>query len=1113
MRNRACCVAIVAASMFGVLLSQDGQAVLKGRVTDTSGAVLQAVSLLLVNDSTGHQFQTTSRETGDYVFPFVPAGAYTLHATLAGFAPVKMRGIRIVAQQPRELPLRLNVGGPRDEVIVSTEANRIETSSAAIRYVVTQKEIEDLPLVISPAGRSVLYQLTMMVPGASNADPLKVRPAGTISINGSPLGGIGYRFDGIENSLLGNTGVFGNFGSGPLSPGPNPDALGEFSAVTHNFNAESGVHPVQVNLQTRSGGNRFRGQLRLVHMNPDLSARDFFDTGRKTAYTTTAFGWQISGPVIIPGLYSGRSKTFFFLDQETTRSLLRQMQNTGVVSDAERTGDFSSYAQSLWPKDPQTGQLFPGGRIPAGRIHPTSRIYLDRVIARATSGILRRDEYREEQSGAQVTSRIDHQFSSADKLNVTFFFNQGGYRENYYWTRDVVVEAPVRTHNLALQYTHSFSSSVTSSLSFGRSLRKHENLEQGGLGKADLSAAGFVLPRELQRETVPSVTIDSRIWVPAGGEARWRMTDAPWSFKKELAVSRSIHALKTGFEMRWQRASYFDALYTGPSFSFSSFNPHGTGNDVADFLLGLPNSYSESDISRNSPRREHVSMYFQDDLRVRPGLALNLGLRYERAGSWTLREKRQVVFRPGVRSNAFPNAPAGALFTGDLDPITGEILRGELNKVDGNNFAPRIGVAFSPSSKKGVTGRLLGDRRTSFRAGYGIYYVFSRPNSIAHLADIPPWFTSFSADATQIAQAGGSFTDPLGSLVPITALPLEQRQFRLPLQRISFTQHDIREPYQQQWTLSIQRQLGSAMVAEVAYVGNRALHIHRKQQLNPAKLTSNATFGNVQSRRSYPEFGSILTWVPDGKSAHHALQAMLNRRFASRVQFNAHYVWSKTLENTGSPNLFAIVFADRDMTDWARANSDRRHQVVFNGVIELPAVPLRLTRAVLSGWQANTLIQIRSGSPYNIRNPNDPTLRGLDIGTPDLVGPIRRLNPRQVRAFTLPNGRTVTGNFAFDPTAFRIVNPGNASQARQGTLGRNVVNAPGEASVDLSLLKRVRFREHQRVEIRADFSNLLNHAQFGIAFPGQMVVNNPFFGQVRKTSGARRVQFVLKYGF
>jgi hypothetical protein len=205
-------------------------------------------------------------------------------------------------------------------------------------------------------------------------------------------------------------------------------------------------------------------------------------------------------------------------------------------------------------------------------------------------------------------------------------------------------------------------------------------------------------------------------------------------------------------------------------------------------------------------------------------------------------------------------------------------------------------------------------------------------------------------------------------------------------------------------------------------------------------------------------------------------------------------------------------FADRDVGTWARANTDRRHQFVFNGAIELPTVPWRFTRKILSGWQVNPLIQLRSGPPLSIGNPIDPTLRGLEFGTPDLIGPIRYLNPRRIQTFKLPNGMTATGNFAFDPTTFRIVRPANVSEARQGTLGRNVVTSSGDANVDLSLLKRVSLHESQRIDIRADFSNLLNHAQFGLN-PGQANIISPLFGRVTRTSGPRRIQFVLKYGF
>src|SRR5215470_3394271 len=186
-----------------------------------------------------------------------------------------------------------------------------------------------------------------------------------------------------------------------------------------------------------------------------------------------------------------------------------------------------------------------------------------------------------------------------------------------------------------------------------------------------------------------------------------------------------------------------------------------------------------------------------------------------------------------------------------------------------------------------------------------------------------------------------------------------------------------REPYQQQWSLSISRQLPGHTTVSVNYLGNTVLHLYRKYQANPAVLTPNATVFNVGSRRQYSDFQEIWALSADGHSNYNALQVDVNRHFASTVQFNASYVWSKGLDNVGPGNIFAYLqVADRDATPWARSNYDRRHQFIFSGVWDLPGSPLRWLRPVLSGWQLTPIVQIRSGLPLNLRNQFDSTLRG-----------------------------------------------------------------------------------------------------------------------------------------
>ena len=299
------------------------------------------------------------------------------------------------------------------------------------------------------------------------------------------------------------------------------------------------------------------------------------------------------------------------------------------------------------------------------------------------------------------------------------------------------------------------------------------------------------------------------------------------------------------------------------------------------------------------------------------------------------------------------------------------------------------------------------------------------------------------------------------------------------------------------------------IAVEVAYMGNRTLYVQRQFEANPGLVTAGATQNNVQARRIYRDFGSVAGYVSDGVSVYHGLHAGVSRRFSSGLLLDAHYVWSKTLDNVGT--IGELGLADPASTPWGRANSDRTHNFVGYWVFNLPAPGWSsLLKWAFSGWKLSGNVQLRSGLPLQIRNPFDSTLQGIARGMPDIIGPFRRLNPREIQTFKLPNGRTMTGNFFFDPTVFQVVSPKTPEEVRIGNLGRNVFTGSGTVSVDLSLGKEFRFRERHRIEVRAEAINAFNHAQF--AQPNANA-NNNMFGRVSSTSGPRRIQIQLRYYF
>jgi hypothetical protein len=1082
---------------------------LRGRIMDETRAVVTGASLTLSNQETGFRYSQTSSTKGDFVFQILPTGSYTLTAELPQFETLKIGNIRLTLNQHLDLgALTLKVGSSSSHVEVVAETNPIDTSSAALRSVFTEKQMQDLP-VLATGIRSIQNSLLELTPGASNSNTQSDGTGQTfrkMSINGSPIGGVGFSLNGIDNTNL--SWYFG----GPLSGGPNQDAVSEFSIQTATFKAESGNMAAQVSVETKGGGNDFHMQARGIYLDPTLSAQDFFRVTPpgQQVYRREVGGIQFSGPVWLPGIYSGRNKTFFFFDTEYSRSRSPFTYRDSVFSDAERAGDFSGLPASQWPIDPLTGKVFQDGRIPAYRVVPQSRRFIDELMHPATSGVTVTVPWVDHVPTDQATARIDHRFSERDTLQLNAYLDKS-------LEQDPIVSMQDRNYlyrgwsgSMSARHTHVFSPRSVNSLAFGSAYSRFDG-EYGGKLSGTLRDTGFNITSNVNWGYPSFTFVDTYRYSSTG--LHYVNPTRLWTVKDDFGFIRGAHSFKMGVAIRAER----DRSFGSPNieFQFSANNPNGTGNEVADFLLGLPASYSQSADSNLFPRRFFSAFYFQDDLKLRSNLTLNLGLRYEIAGAWSEDSGHRAVFRPGAQSSVFVNAPSGMLFPGDTDPITRQTLGTAVSPTDTNNWGPRIGIAYSPSVTGGFWRSLTGGSgRTSIRAGYGVYYLGSPLDVIYKATSVPPWTFSATMDASQLQRSGGTFLNPWGANVDPFTLPINQRLVARPVGGIWYVEPQAREPYQQQWSLSISRQLPAHVGVSINYVGNTVVHIYRKHQANPGVLTSNATVSNVDSRRLYSDFGAIWALSGDGRSNYNALQIDVNRRFTSAFQFNASYVWSKAMDNAGTNNINQqTLVADRDVTPWARSNYDRRHQLVFTGVWDLPKSPIHSLRTVLSGWKLSSIVQMRSGLPLNLRNLFDTTMRGDDPNTADIVGPFRRIDPREVHTFTLPNGQTVTGHFFFDPTAFVRFNPSSPQQARPGTLGRNPFTGLGRSNVDVSLSKTFTVAERHHIQVRMDATNVFNHAQFIQSNTGVTLVQSPFFGQTNHTAGPRLMQFVVKYNF
>jgi outer membrane receptor protein involved in Fe transport len=1101
--------------------AQETTAAIYGTATDAKGGLVPGVKVTAVNEGTGTQREAVTNDQGGYTIPLLPAGKYTITAEMPGFATLRVTNVALQVSINSNVPIVLEPKQVSELVSVEAQNNRIDTSNATLKFSVTNEQVSGLPVLTSVTGRNSLSLLPFLLPGVTPTDTLgTARNSNTtgssMSVNGSRPASNSYNFEGATN----NNPEFNE----SATSFPNPDALQEFTILTNGYQADQGRNSGGiVNAIVKSGTNQFHGNVRYFLVNEALNARGFFDPQVPVNRLNT-FGGQLGGPLIIPSLYNSKGRTFFFFDYEGTRSRRGRTANISVPTEKQRRGDFSELPTSQRPRDPLTGQPFPGGVIPESRINSISRTYLDRFIPPPNDGLnnflfVAPTDF----NSNQYTARLDQRIGSADDFSATVYANLADSQS----TPSTVL--PINNHgnsvrngwSVTLSETHTFSPRVVNQFT-GSVVRYVTIAHTDGTGATGISpnSIGFtgINPQTEKYLAIPAVTISTTPVIridPRVAFLNLESFGTTWQVQDNLSYARQNHTFKFGGDVSDFILNSFKGNNNG-SFTFARTTANATNNALANFLLGISNAYAQNTGNTLYPRQQSYFFYGMDDWRARPNLTINLGLRYELITPLTDKLGQAVAFRPGRQSQRFPQAPPGLLFPGDPDPVLGTVPQAGY-PTDKNNFAPRLGVAYAPQAKSGLLHTLFGERKTAIRAAFGIYYDAAIGTTSTDVAFIQPFSVSQTLTASQIRAAGGTFANPFGSRPNPFPIDLSHRAFT-GAPDVEPVDPTFRTAYVYHYNLTLQRELPWSMLLELAYVGSSTFKQNRERELNLSVVTPDATPDNFQERRLFPLLGSISTQESTGRARYDAAQLRLARRFRSGLAFDVSYVFSKTLDNGSLASVDFSAGPER----WARSNYDRRHNFVLSYTYEIP----RTTRdgfvgQLVNGWQLGGIWQVRSGLPLEIQQFVDPTLtNGSRPGIPDLVGPFIRFDPRRFQTIVF-HGVPVSGNFLFDPNAFQAVPTDDPTKARPGTLGRNLFDGPGLNLWDMTINKKFRVTESQSIEFRADIRNLFNHALFDAGFDTTVPteaddVSFSQFGQVTSSGvgvGGRQIQFSLRYTF
>ncbi len=1138
--------------------AQTFQGSITGIITDPTGAVIAGARVTVTETDRGLSWSTTSHGDGTYTMALLPPGKYQLKVEKPGFKTILRGPINLTVNQHLEVDLRMRLGSEKTTIQVKGTSPILDTQTSSMGATLSEQQVDQLPL----NGRQFL-ELALLAPGVTPGTPgsrISDR-GGAIDVDGLRSSMNSYWLDGFDDTAI---------GVGQFTVAPPLDSVKEVRMETGVYDAKFGAHAgAQVNIITKSGTNAFHGSAYDYLQNTHLDARNFFDPVRPPAHRNQ-FGATLGGPIILPGVYNGVNRSFFFLAYEGTRDLRSFFNQARVPTLAERTGDFSDLLAPncavktvlLNPLALMQGQIQPFTNInqvlpspdPVGQamVNLYPRPNLAGAICGAPNYVaqVNRKIYTDDYFG-----RVDHRWGVSNSA----FFRYNLNRANQFFppnTSPRAASTPLPgfgtfSHDefqmAGVDWTHTFSPSLMNELKLGynRWQIRDDNQDEGNpiakqLGLQGLPTGSPLVTGYPTLNFAGYAGLGSNNTDPQGGAVNtFQLADT-------ITEVHGNHTLAYGVDLRTVERGNFivDTLVRG-EFDFTGLVTGGLGqispqvaqqlgcasptcvlgNGVADALLGLPTDWLGGFQQYISGHLGEYDFFGQDTWRITSKLTLDLGLRYEYKGLSTDRQNHfaNFDFNKGLLMVAGTKAVTLESFdpaTGLFVPVGTESLGGpgenrSLQYPDKDDFAPRFGLAWQP----------FGSTRTVLRGGYGIYYSQPSGDVFFMKASNPP-FVRLSAGNLQAAlpliQSG---TLPIGSGALIQTALVGAVGPLFPT--LSPFQLNFQDAMVQEWNLDVQRELGRSWLVDVGYVGTRGLRLPIETDPNqPINLSVNdspailAACETTGCPRPYPELSGFSYTQSAGSSIYHALQLKVSRHFARGLSLLGAYTYSQSLDTNSSafttsrdanfPQNSRDIAAEKGRSDF---DIPQRLSIAYLYDLPVGAARWRLANArlneVIENWELGGIFTAQSGPPF----------------TPQISGNVSGADESAVTGSGNPTDRpNLTGqpfypahqspNLWISPAAFSAPAPFTF-----GNAGRNILTGPGVESWDFSVIRRFRLGETRALEFRTEIFNLLNHPNFDIP---ERDLASPSFGQIFSTlpplaglaSGGpgepRQIQFALK---
>jgi len=1107
-------VFLISATLVGFAQVDTGSLV--GTVKDPAGAVLPRVTVTATNADTGVATSAKTEADGNYVITPLKIGTYSVSVEAAGFKREIRKEIVLDVQQTIRLDFSLKVGSISETMEVSGAAPLLETESASLGDVVGSEQVEELPLngrrYADLAGLTSGVSKVIEGPVNGGNTPTNGNAGGSFAVNGTRGDQNNFMLDGIDNNSNDN---------GDLSILSSVDAIAEFKIQTSNYSAEFGRSGgAVINATTKSGTNQFHGSAWEFFRNDALDSAQygFGSTVAKAPYKQNQFGVTFGGPLV-------KEKVFFFGDYEGTRIHSAQTDIVTVPSAAETTGNFSDILGStasgtdalgrpIYPNeiyDPSTTRTVGGSTvrdgfgfdtttgaptaqaniIPSGRMTQLGLNYAALYPVVTTPGGnnysvnalgTNRGDQMDVRVDENVTSKIElfERFSLSQEMRFQAPVFSGIADGGNYNTGN----RPLDTRGLVLGYTHAISSTLVNSARIGFN-RVHYISNNPSYGQ-HYPPSGLQFPGVPNNPSINGLTWFGLSGYHGLGEPTYtptKSTTQAIQLTDSLSFVHGKHWLKMGPQFRFDQFNLLqigqprgNVQFTGQYTAVDPGAQMGSGNAIADMLLGDPISAKISTVTYFGNRQHTYGAFVEDTYKAAPNLTLDLGLRYDYA---------TPLYEAHNKESNFDYT------TGKIIPDGTSGYPKHLANMDKADFAPRVGLSYSPFPSHPLV----------VRAGYGRFFIFYeiRTGDPLQLDYNLPFFfePSFQGDGQNLPMT------PTGTPVDLTngfPVPLDPTQA---FSGVTSQDWRLHNGVYDQWNLNIEYQLPGNILITPAYVGTKGTHLQSLVDRNQIP-TPSATFD--QNARPFPNYNGFTSIVNRGNSTYNAFQLKAEKRTSHGLYFLSAFTYSKSINdqpeiccNSPWPQNSYNLPAEKGLSDF-----DNRKRWVTSVDYALPVGKGQkylnqggVADAILGGWHLGGIITFRSGFPFSPAIGFDPS----NTGSQGLL-----------RSNQTGNGSVPHPNISmwFNINDFPIPNCPNGCF---GNAGKNVLEGPGEKGADLSARKFFNITERVRLEFRAEFFNAFNHPVF--SQPDNYITDGPGAAATITSTviPQRQIQFALKLDF